>query len=152
MRIAVALHDVSSTTRLTDFVRTLLSFNLEVELVIFSRITGAAAQYGLPEASKTLFKRGVRFLVLQDIEDYRDIFKDYKIMQYSASKGKPISRKEELGIDFAKDKVLIIFSGNDAGFTAQEILEEALAFRSLAAPKEIPPESALSLTLHMILC
>ncbi|MGB9726266.1 MAG: RecB-family nuclease [Fervidicoccaceae archaeon] len=150
MKVVIGLHDVSSTSRLTDFLRTLFAFDIRVDLVVLSRVTGAAAQYGLPEASKLLFKRGVSFLILQDIGDYREIFSNYKIIQYSASKGRPISKMREIGMEPERENVLLLFSGSDAGFTSGEIIEGAVAIRLPEAPRELPPESALSLVLHML--
>lgn len=150
MKIAIGLHDVSSTSRLTDFLRTLFAFDLELDLVVFSRVTGAAAQYGLPEASKLLFKKGISFLVLQDINEYREVLGDYKIVQYSVSKGRPISSFDELNISLDSEKILFLFSGNDAGFSQAEIAEGAVAIKLQGVSKELPPESALSLVLYML--
>lgn len=150
MKLSVGLHDISSTSRLSDFLRTLFAFDLEVELVVFSRVTGAAAQYGIPEASKQLFKRGISFLVLQDIGEYREIFRDYGILQYSAARGRPISSLEDLEIRPESGRILLLFSGSDTGFTSGEIIEGAEAVRSASAPRELPPESALSLLLHIL--
>jgi|UniRef100_A0A7J3SKK9 SpoU rRNA methylase family enzyme len=149
MKIAIALHDVSSTSRLADFVRTLLAFDLNIDMVVFSRVSGAAAQYGLAEASKTLFKKGIRFLILQDIEDYHDVFGGYKVIQYSASYGKPISSSSDLGLS-DEDKVILMFSGSDVGFSSKEMIEGSIAIRSSGAPRELPPESALGIVLNLL--
>ncbi len=145
MKFIVAIHDVSSGHRLTEITKVILAYRKYVKMVVISRATGAAAQYGLAEASKTFYKAGIKLLILPDIEDYNELFKGNKILQFTRIHGREYGSIRDLAI--TEDTVLLI-SGNDNGFSKNELLENTEKIYPRGTEKQLPPETLLGVILH----
>ncbi len=144
-KITIALHDVASTNRLTDFIKTAIAYKDFVGGVVISRATGAAAQYGLAEASKNLYKMGIPLLILPDIQDIMELWKNKRILQLTNTYG-----EEEFNPSQVTDNTLIIFSGNDNGFSKKELIDVAIKAKIPQIEKELPASGELAIILHEI--
>jgi len=148
---------VSSGSRISEFAKVVTNYKEVVDLVVFSRISGGAAQYGLAEASKILFKEGIPFLVLADLTELDELGllkdKDAIIIQFSKLFGKPFSQLGEiLSKNIAGDKrVFLVLSGSETGFSKSELLENANLVYPSGVRRELPPESYVVLFMHLLL-
>lgn len=145
----ILLHDVSSTSRLSDFFRTIIAYRDYIEMFIISKVTGAAAQFGIAEISKGLFKSNIRFLLLGDIHELNDVFPEYQIIQFTATYGKEFKSFQELAPS-GTGKTVLAFSGSDIGFSKNELLPGAILLKPFGIGKELPPQSYLAIALHLI--
>ena len=145
MKVKIGLHDVSSTNRLMDTVKVAIAYKDVMDTFIVSRPTGAAAQYGVPEASKKLYKEGIRFILLPDINDYQEIFKE-KTIQITTIHGENVFNNNIEVPDYS----LILISGNDNGFSKNELLNNALLMRIPKVKRELPSESTLGIIMYIL--
>lgn len=148
-KLVLVLHDVSSGSTLQSFVKTAVAYKDYVEVVVVSRASGAAAQFGVAEASKALYKEGLGLLVLPDLSDVFELLPGRKVVAFSRRFGSPVKEARELGIS---NGALALFSGSETGFSKSEIeaLANALVVYPRGASKELPPESYLSVLMHMV--
>ncbi|AFH42947.1 hypothetical protein IOK49_05350 [Fervidicoccus fontis] len=149
VEIVVGLHDISSTYRLSDFFKTVQAYKKFINTFAISRVTGAAAQYGIAEISKALFKSNVNFLILQDIGDFLQFFQGYKIFQFTQAYGVEFKSLEQLGLK-DNDRILLIFSGNDVGFGKNELLPNATYLKISGIEKELPPQVEFGIFMSML--
>jgi SpoU rRNA methylase family enzyme len=140
----VALHDVSSTNRLMETIKVVLAYSKYIDTFIVSKPSGSAAQYGVPEAGKKLYKAGIKFIVLPDISDY-NIIKTETILQVSQN------CKEELEKKIKTDSPLILLSGNENGFMKNELLNNARCIKIPSAERELPPEASLAVIINELI-
>lgn len=145
MKLIIVIHDVSSTNRLSETVRVIQSFKDKVEAVILTRVTGAAAQYGLAEASKTLYKNNISTIILPDLKDLEELFNIENALQITNSYG-----ERSYEPDMIKDRAIIILSGSDTGFSKTELLEKTLKTKIPGTEQELPPEAVLGIIFYSL--
>lgn len=141
------LHDVSSGSALVSFVRTALAYRDLLEVVIISRATGGAAQYGIADASKALYRESVAMLVVQDIPDVLELFPGRNLIFFSRRHGEPFTTLRDLG---ELGGSLLCFSGSETGFARNEIPEGARAVYPSGAQREMTPDAYLSIVMHLL--
>ncbi len=148
MKISVVLHDVSSNNRLMDFVKEVLAYKKHINMVVISRPTGGAAQYGVPEASKLLFKYDIKFAIIPDITDLHELFGEgFTTIQFTKNYGKEFKDLDDLKID---KNILLIFSGSETGFSKNELLENSIRVYPYGIERELSPNSYFSIFMHLI--
>jgi len=114
--IVPLIHNVGSVQRLVDMAR--LVYSLDLELLVASKVYGAAAQSGVPEVMRLAFKANRGFLVLPDIGDAVELLKPDVTLVVS--------------LDYAEDfidpfnppvysgRLLVVFNGGEPDFSASE--------------------------------
>lgn len=156
VRIVPVLHDVSSNARIVDFVKVMLNYKDVVELVVFSRLSGGAAQYGLAEASKLLFKENIPHLIVMDLNEISDVgivSTSDVVIQFSRAFGAPFKRAGDV-VNGAADKsgrVVLVVSGSETGFSKSEILSVAKVVYPQGIKRDIPPDAYIALFMHLLL-
>ncbi|AEM38880.1 protein of unknown function DUF2122 [Pyrolobus fumarii 1A] len=111
------VHDVSSAQRLIDMARTV--YGLGYRVLVATRVYGAAAQNGVPEAMRIALRLGRSFVTLPELRDAVELFTPNTIIVVSKDYGEPMTIDEIAGL--AKDKTMIVFGGGDPGITKQDI-------------------------------
>jgi len=145
MGVLVVLHDVGSQSKVADFVRVVLAFREEVEGVVISRPSGGAAMYGVPEASKSLFRESIPLVVVSDLRDLGELFKGRRRVFVSPSKGREVSDFRELQ---AAGDVALVFSGGETGFSEKELGEADDVITLKGLRRELPPDALLAIYLY----
>lgn len=106
--IVVVVNNVSSVTRLLDFVKMIYGFG--VRNLVLTRVYGAAAQQGIGEAFKVALKYSSSLLVLPDVSDAINLLVPDKIIV--------LKRRGEASTDLMSavegaGKIMIIVDGSD---------------------------------------
>lgn len=114
--IVPLLHNVSSVQRLVDMAR--LVYNLDLELLVATKVYGAAAQSGVPEVMRLAFKNNRGFIVLPDISDALDLFKPDVVLVVTLDHAEELI--DPLNPPIYKGRVLIAFNGGEPDFSASE--------------------------------
>ncbi len=160
VRIVPVIHDVSSNARIVDFAKVMLNYRDVLELVVFSRLSGGAAQYGLAEASKLLFKENIPHLIVMDLNEISDIgivSTSDVVIQFSRALGNPFKRASDVvngAADKAADKsrrIVLVVSGSETGFSKSEILAGAKVVYPQGIKRDIPPDAYIALFMHLLL-
>ncbi|MEM2304915.1 MAG: RecB-family nuclease, partial [Candidatus Methanomethylicia archaeon] len=81
-KIIIALHNVHSVYKIVEIAKLCDVFN--VDLLVISRAVGSAAQQGISEASKLIFKSNKILLVVNDLKEAIDLIKPFKVYLLSA--------------------------------------------------------------------
>lgn len=111
----VILNNVTSTQRLTEFVKTSFSFN-NIKYTIITKVGGTAAQAGIPELSKLAFKLNKPLLILPDLKDAIELFSPDEIYLISQN------ASEEFNVEELKNKkrVFFVILGIESDFNSIE--------------------------------
>ncbi len=149
MKYILLLHDTSSSNRVVNFTRIACSYKEYVKLIVFSRVTGGAAQYGIPDSFKIGYREGVNIIVLQDLEDAIELFKNTPKIQFTKRFGEEFRSLSEALSGIKTNEVMLLFSGSDVGFAENEVLKDAIKIYPKGINKELPPESYLSIFMHL---
>ncbi len=156
VKIVPIIHDVSSNARIVDFAKAVLNYRNVLELVVFSRLSGGAAQYGLAEASKLLFKENIPHLITMDLNEISDvgiISTSDIVIQFSRAFGAPFKMaKDVINEDDSKPKhIVLVVSGSETGFSKSEILSGARVVYPQGIKRDIPPDAYIALFMHLLL-
>lgn len=145
-KLVVVLHDASSQARINDFIKVVLAFTDKINSVVISKPSGAGAMYGVPEASKILYKESIPLIVVPDLKDLRDVFPNKKLVfvTLDEEKSKRIKALDELGDPSDK---LLIFHGSEGGFSKKELLEADEVIYPSSLRREVPAEALLAILL-----
>lgn len=146
-RLIVVLHDVGSQSKINDFVRVALAFRESIEAIVISRPSGAGAMYGVPEASKALYKESLPLIVIPDLPDLRELFPERKKILVSPGRGREISCLREIG---EPEGLILVFSGNETGFSKKDLetADEVVTLRRVR--RELPSDSMLAILMYLI--
>jgi len=147
----VGIHGVFSVQRLVDFVKTAVA--LGCSTVVVSKAVGAAAQNGVPEAQKVVFKSGRNMLVVADLVDIKELLNPDKLILITTEKREDLPEIvfEEI-IEMLKENknIVLVYSGTDTGFTRGE-LELGEAYRiPLVEGAPLSPVAALAISIFEI--
>jgi len=140
----IGLHNIASYQRLMDFSKAV--FNFDIKYFIITKVSGTAAQTGIPDLSKVAFKQGKSFIVLPDLKDAIELLQPdtvYLLLNNTDKELQPDS------IDSNK-KILIVFSGIESGFTK---IEQSLG-EMVRLPKiklDIGPVASLGALLYCVI-
>jgi len=115
VRVIPVIHNVSSVQRLTDMAR--LVYGLGYRLLVVTKPQGAAAQYGVPEASRIAFRSGGSIAVLPDLSDALEVFKPTRLYVFTAEYAGDLIDPTSPGIP---EGSMLAFNGGDPDFTPQE--------------------------------
>ncbi|MCC6052472.1 MAG: RecB-family nuclease [Fervidicoccaceae archaeon] len=148
-KLIVVLHDASSQARINNFIKVILAFTDKVSLVVISKPSGAGAMYGVPEASKLLYKESMPLIVVPDLKDLREVFPNKKLVLVALDeeKSRRIRTLSELGDPSDK---LLVFPGSDGGFSKKELLEADDIVYPLGLKREVPAEALLAVLLSSL--
>ncbi|RUM47880.1 MAG: recombinase RecB [Hyperthermus sp.] len=113
MDLIVVLHDVSSAQRLIDMAR--LVYGMGFKYFIASKVYGAAASSGVPEASRLALRLGRFFSVLPSVREAVEIFEPSMTLIVSYEHGEPLSLEEVGELIERERKVLLVLGGIEPG-------------------------------------
>ncbi len=147
-KLIVCIHGVSSVQRLVDTARLVFSMPFNVVFVV-TRVSGAAAQAGIPEVNKLAIKYDKGFAVLPDIHDLIELYSPSKVILLSHQENAEPRSAEEIAA-LIDDNTAIVIPGSEPGFTAQEArYGTLLKMKEFAAnPGPIPMLSILLFLLY----
>jgi len=136
--LGIVLNNTASANRVVEVVKIARAYG--VSNVYFTRIYGAAAQSGIPEAFKYAAKHGIGIGVFPELGDLREIVKgELLLLTYN---GKPIEGPP------AGDYYLVI-DGSDTGFEPLEArVGKKISVPGL--PRGLPATAALAVALHSL--
>ncbi|MCE4613199.1 MAG: RecB-family nuclease [Desulfurococcales archaeon] len=106
---------MSSVQKLVDMAR--LVYSMGFKVLVATRVYGAAAQSGVPEATRIALKHGGSLLVLQDIDDAIDLLKPRSVYIVTSDYAERKVNPEEFNPD---DGSLLAFNGGEPDFTLEE--------------------------------
>lgn len=149
-KVVVVLHDVSSQARMIDFIKVVIAFAKKIGGVVISKPSGAGAMYGVPEASKILYRESIPLIVLPDIKDIREVFQNKKIVFVSLGEYTKKRVKSINDIDGLSDSILV-FPGSDNGFSKKELLEADEIIYPVFVDREIPAEATLAILFSSLI-
>ncbi len=110
------IHNVSSVQRVVDMAR--LVYSLGIKELVISKAYGAAAQHGIPEASRLALKAGKSLIVLPDLHDAIDLLGPNEVIIISFEHGeRDLDKLRNLNRD---KSVLIAFNGGEPDFSPDE--------------------------------
>lgn len=142
MEVIPVLHNVSSVQRLVDAAR--LAYGLGLRLFAATKVYGAAAQSGVPEAMRVALRSNGGFLVLQDLHDALEVFKPDVVLLVSYSHARETI--DPLNPPVYDGRVLVVFNGSEPDFSASEAaLGKPVYFRGLSGRLGPIAEAALLL-------
>ncbi len=116
-RIIPVIHDVSSAQRLIDMARTV--YGLGYRVLVATKVYGAAAQSGVPEAMRLALRLGRSFVTLPELHDAVELFSPETVILVSRDYGEevePVSLREA-----ARGKTMIVFGGGEPGLTKNDV-------------------------------
>jgi len=114
LKILACIHDISSVQRLVDFVRT--AYGLGAEMVIVSKVYGAAAVNGVPEATKIALKLKKGLIVVsnpRDVIEANIASKEHIIVLDPSDEACRVSCDELRKLIGNAEAVLMVFFGGD---------------------------------------
>ena len=120
--IIPVLHGVHSVQRLIEASKIVFGFGFKY--FIASRVMGAAATQGIPEVHKIAFKMNRNFIVLNDLPEVIDLLKPkitYLVVPPNVSGSSVIDYNEIRNAITGNEKVLIVFTGGEPGFSRKEL-------------------------------
>ncbi|MEB3860404.1 MAG: RecB-family nuclease [Desulfurococcales archaeon] len=111
----VLIHNVSSVQKLVDMAR--LVYSMGLGLLVATRVYGAAAQSGVPEATRIALRHRGSLLVLHDLDDAIELLRPSRVYVVTAEHARRTVSPGELAVD---ERTIIAFSGGDPDFTLEE--------------------------------
>ncbi len=138
----LVLNNTSSPSRVIDFIK--VGATMGYERFALTKIYGAAAQSGVPEAFKYSYKNGLSLLVFQSLEDFVETVAPDKLLLFAGS-------GRNLGdIEVSKgDRLALVFDGSEAGFDPLEKkLGEPVYITDI--PGRLPVIAEVSLSLYIL--
>ena len=152
--LIVVVHNISSVHRVVEFAR--LVTGLGLRYIVYTKVTGAAAQQGIPEAFRIAVKQGATLLVLSDLPDVFDLIRPDKayFLITETVQGREIAKLTDIVSEISRlveegRKVALIVNGSDLPFTPRE-LQSGVPVKVLDAP--VPSLALLAVTLYEIVC
>ncbi len=119
--IIFVLNNVASPQRLVDSVKTAYSIEskIHVKAFIITKVSGMAAQTGLPEASKYAYKLGRPLIILPTLKDAIELLSPAKTILIT--KRSSNSRSLEDLEPTTEGVLMIVVSGSDGEFSKSEL-------------------------------
>ncbi len=144
--VVVCIHNVASPQRLIDAAKVVFSLG-DARVIAASRVTGMAAQTGVPEVMRYAYKLKKSFLVFPTLQDVIDLLKPDEVLLL-VPEGFPGA--EDLGSKVAQHKrVLLVISGSDDGFTRADLGLGSAVY--LPGIKEfLPPVALVAISLWIL--
>lgn len=119
MRVVPVLHNTSSVQKLVDMAKVVLSLGMDV--LVTTKVYGAAAQSGIAEAYRLLLKSGKGLVVLPELSDVAEVYRGFQVLLVDKEHAQDLI--DPLSDDVTKlgENVLLVFNGSDSPFTPQEL-------------------------------
>ncbi len=141
-KIIPVIHNVSSVQRLVDLAKIVIALGLES--LVATKVYGAAAQAGIPEAYRLLIKDNRGLVVLPELRDAVEVFSPSTVLLVDKEKASelidPLSPPELEGT------VMVVLNGSDSSFAPQEsVLGRAIYIRGLSSRAGSTAEASLLL-------
>ncbi|MCD6324234.1 MAG: hypothetical protein J7L55_03910 [Desulfurococcales archaeon] len=150
IEVYVGINNVSSPQRLVDAVKTILAFeaggDLEIKGVVVTKASGMAAQAGVPDASRLMYREGKPLILLPTLKDAVELLKpDMTLLNEQVKDSAAVC---ELEVP-PNSRVLYVVSGHEDGFLKQELaLGTPVKFAGIS--RYVPPAAAVALFLTEI--
>lgn len=148
-KIIIVLHNIHSVYRLIEMAKLCSIF--DVNLFVVSRAIGSAAQQGVPEASKLIFKSNRTLLIVNDLKEAINLLKPSKVYLLSA---KPYAQTPlDINVllkQLDQEDVMIVLSGIDSGFSRNELVLGEPVFLEFLANKDPGPIITAAIILYEI--
>lgn len=146
MNLIIGLHNVTSSQRLIDFARVVFNFN--VKYLVVTKVSGTAAQVGVPEVSRLAFKNNKSLIILPDLKDAIELLRPKETFLISHNEGKELTAEIYKAIE--NESYYFVFPGIESGFTK---LEQALGttIRLPNLSSDIGPAAMASIFLYCYL-
>ncbi|MCE4615373.1 MAG: RecB-family nuclease [Desulfurococcales archaeon] len=143
--VMLVLNNTSSPSRVMDFIK--IGSTMGVKEIVYTKIYGAAAQTGIPDAFKYAYKNGLSLLVMPTLEDFVETVKPSLTILFTGT-------GQELGEILGKhntseSSTALVFDGSDAGF---DPLEKKLGVQTYLkdVPGKLPVVAEVSLSLYIL--
>ncbi|MCE4617012.1 MAG: RecB-family nuclease [Desulfurococcales archaeon] len=132
----VVLNNTASANRVIETIKIARAYGIST--VYFTRVYGAAAQSGIPEAFKYAMKHGIAIAVFPELSDLVEIVKGE--LYLLTPTGEPIESE-------SKTDFYLVIDGSDSGFEPLEArLGKKVSITDL--PKGLPATAMLAVALH----
>jgi len=149
--LAVMVHNISSAQRLIEIAKLVFNYTTQfkVQTLILSKVTGSAAQSGIPEVSKLAYKHSRSVLIVNEIEEAIELIKPEKVF-IATTAAKPGTKIDEV-VRLAKHgRILLIFPGTEEAFSKHD-LALGIPFNIEGISEKIGVVPYISITLHEII-
>ncbi len=148
--LILVYNNVGSAGKVESFVEVALGFNV-VDLIVISRAYGAAAQAGIPAASKRVFREGGKLLIVSDLKEAIELLKPDKVyvLEPKDRGGSEEMNYDELSKEILEKKVMIVIGGESPGNPLRE-QEMASKVVWVGSEKNIGPHASLGILLYEI--
>ncbi len=139
--IVICIHNVASPQRLIDLAKVVFGLG-DMNVLVASRITGMAAQTGVPEVMRYAYKLRKSFLVFPSLQDAIDLLKPDEVLLLVPEGFPEAESLNSRTTQATQDKrLLLVISGSEDGFTRADLgLGDAVY---LPGVKEFLPSVAL---------
>ncbi len=120
--VVVCIHNVTSPQRLIDAAKVVFGLG-NANVIVASRVTGMAAQTGIPEVMRYAYKLKKSFLVFPALQDVIDLLKPDEVLLL-VPEGFPEAENLESKVTQSRiqnKRVLLVISGSDDGFTRADL-------------------------------
>ncbi|MCC6032588.1 MAG: RecB-family nuclease [Desulfurococcaceae archaeon] len=146
LELVVVVNNVSSPQRLIDFAKLVYGLTNLRSSLVFTRVSGMAAQTGIPEVGRYLFRLGKPLLILPTPQDVIDLLKPDKVLVLAKTE---VSKDIEEVASGLRGKVALVVNGGDTPPSKTELsLGDHVMVGEL--DPSTPPQAALAITLYVI--
>ncbi|MGC8974963.1 MAG: RecB-family nuclease [Thermoprotei archaeon] len=147
LELIVVVNNVSSPQRLLDFAKLVYGLSNLRSSLVFTRVSGMAAQSGVPEVSKYLYKLGKPLLILPSPQDVIDLLKPNKILVLAKT---DISRDINEVANELEGRVALLVNGSESPPPKTELsLGDHVAVKELDPSS--PPQAVLAIVLYVLM-
>ena len=147
LELIVVVNNVSSPQRLIDFAKLVHSLSDLRSSLVFTRVSGMAAQSGVPEVSKYLYRLGKPLLLLPTPQDVIELLKPDKVLVLAKTE---VSKDINDVVDELKGRVLLLVNGSESPPSRTELsLGDHVMVKELDPSS--PPQAALAIILYVVM-
>lgn len=148
-KIIIVLHNVHSVYRLVEMAK--LCDIFDINLFVVSRAIGSAAQQGIPEVSKLIFRSNRTLLIVNDLKEAINLLKPSRVYLLSV---RPYAQTPlDISIllkQLSQEDIMIVFSGIDSGFSKNELVLGEPVFLEFLVNEDPGPIAAAAIILYEI--
>ncbi len=145
-KIVVILHNISSVHRLVELVRLATGFG--IRNIVLTKVTGAAAQQGLPEVFRIGLKFNSNIIVLSELNDVVELLNPLRLLFLTCETGQLTLQDLMNEIRSSEVKVGLVVNGSDLPFLPREL---QLGKSVRVTRNQIPSTGILAIALHKVL-
>lgn len=119
--LVFVLNNVASPQKLVDSVKTAYGIvsKPRIRAFVVTKVSGMAAQTGLPEASKYAYKLGMPLIILPVLKDAVELLSPIKTILIVKESDNSMSLEELEPL--AEGTLMVVVSGNDGEFSKSEL-------------------------------